>query len=113
MKKSMLVVCLVAAFAVTGCASYGNSAAADQKTVGQIQKGKSTKADVERIMGKPNQGSFEDGRSVWFYQNINVSGMALVPFASLLTNTMDEQNVTIYFDKTDVVEAVEVGGSKL
>lgn len=119
MKKSILVVGLAAVLVggLSACApgapGYGNAAARNENALDQIHKGVTTKADVQRLLGTPTSPYQEDGRSVWQYQHIEVSALAIVPFASMVTNTMDEKNVNIYFDKTDIVEAVEIGGQKL
>ncbi len=116
MKKSILVIGLAAVLVggLSGCApGYGNASARNENALAQIHKGVTTKADVQRLLGTPTSPSQEDGRSVWQYQHIEVSALAIVPLANMVTNTMDEKNVTIYFDKKDVVEAVEIGGQKL
>lgn len=113
--RAALVIGLCALFSVglTGCMNVGNTSASDANAIAQIQKGKSTKSDVRRIMGEPNNPYMQDGKSAWHYQHITTSALAAVPFASMVTNTMEEKNVTFYFDKNDVVEGIESGGTKM
>lgn len=42
---------------ITGCATAGNPAVMDQSVVSQIEIGKSTKADIRRLLGEPTSSS--------------------------------------------------------
>lgn len=108
--KSLL--CAVAVVAsLSGCASnYGNSSITDQDKVSQVQIGKSTTKDVETLLGKPSYVNTEEGgEQVWMYQNVNVKGSALIPFAALFGGTMKENNMQIRFNKKGVVKAIGNG----
>lgn len=60
---------LIHALLLAGCASsFGAKQITDEKVVAQIEKGKSTKADVEKLLGKPASVDFTDaGFEKWFY----------------------------------------------
>ncbi|KAG0183154.1 hypothetical protein DFQ28_001738, partial [Apophysomyces sp. BC1034] len=96
---------------LAGCASnYGNTSITDEKKVASVQVGKSTTKDVEAILGKPSFVNTEEGgEQIWMYQNVNVKGIAMIPFASLFGGTMKENNMSIRFNKKGVVKAVGNG----
>ncbi len=112
MKKAIASLCLgLAVLSAGGCATnYGNASINDESKVSAIQVGKSTTKDVERDLGKPTHVEFADnGDQVWYYENVNVKGTAMIPFASLFGGTMKENNMTIRFTKKGVVKAMGSG----
>ncbi|MDH0342097.1 outer membrane protein assembly factor BamE domain-containing protein [Chromobacterium haemolyticum] len=109
MKKAISIVLIAASLG--GCATnYGNASITDDKKVSAIQIGKSTTKDVQSTLGKPSYVSTEEGgEQVWLYQNVNVSGKAMIPFVALFGGTMKENNMSIRFNRKGVVKAVGNG----
>lgn len=110
-----LLGCGVLAVVLAGCAqNYGNSAIKDSQKVESIQVGKTTIKEVEAMFGRPSHVETEsNGEQVWMYQNVNVSGTAMIPFAAMFTKTMKEDNVSVRFSKNGVVKMVGRGESTM
>lgn len=100
---------------VGGCATnYGNTAITDDKKMSSIQIGKSTTKDVESTLGKPGYVELaESGEQVWTYQNINVKGTAMIPFAAMFGGTMKEKNFVVRFTKKGIVKSVGSGENQM
>ena len=73
-ESSVKVVCLGLFLAiVAGCASSGRKIEADK--ISQIQKGVSTRADVERLLGPPTHvGLAGDGKRILVYNHFSSDG---------------------------------------
>ena len=109
MKKILLIAICI--FGVAGCASSGNKALAKedaQSVQSKIQKGTTTKADVNKAFGKPTSvTSSSDGKETWVYSlsNVKIHGSSFIPFYGLFKNGSDinvKQLIVTY--NGDVVE---------
>ena len=119
MKKVVTISILLTA--LTACApTYQMGAAPIQSgSVEQIQKGVSTAADVQRLLGKPTTVTMMgDGRRMAFYSSYQVTSAghanpaAFIPVVGLFathtaTATSNQQTLQIIFNKQGVVEDYE------
>ncbi|RQS66336.1 outer membrane protein assembly factor BamE [Burkholderia sp. Bp8963] len=81
-----------------------------QQKISSIRVGKSTTQDVERTLGRPGDVQLEEGGAqVWTYQTVNPSVLAFIPVANLLGKSMQEDNLTVRFNKKGVVTALGRG----
>ena len=92
-----------------GCASAGQKRITDDKLIAQIVKGKSTKADLEKLLGKPTQVDFTDsGLEKWVYMYVTyqMRGTTFIPIVGMFAGGSDTQmdSLTVLFDKNGVVE---------
>lgn len=115
MKKTLLIaaVALSMGMGLTGCAtSSGNANIKNESVVSQIQSGKSTKADVQKLLGSPQYDEPDsNGDSVWTYQHLETSAVNMIPFATLVKGDMSaEQNLIVRFGSDGVVKGVGKGG---
>ncbi|MBN3792085.1 outer membrane protein assembly factor BamE [Burkholderia sp. Ac-20353] len=115
MKKiiASALVAVAAGMALGGCAT-GSTSITDEQKISSIRVGKSTTQDVERTLGKPGDVQLEEsGAQVWTYQTVKSSVLAFIPVANLLGNSMQEDNLTVRFNKKGVVTALGRGQHKL
>jgi outer membrane protein assembly factor BamE (lipoprotein component of BamABCDE complex) len=103
-----LALCLVA-----GCASSSYGTKLDKNKVAQIQKGVTTRAEVEQMLGQPeNVSLMGDGRRMMMYSytesNAHVKGTSFIPIAGAFMGgsegTMHHQQLQVVLNKNDVVE---------
>lgn len=106
---------LLAAIGImAGCASHGNREIADESKVSRIQKGKSTKADVVALVGKPTEVDFtEAGLEKWkyTYTTASVRGTNFIPVVGIFAGGTDTETdtLTILFSKDGIVENIGRG----
>lgn len=103
----------LATVASFSCAVHGNKSITDPKIVAQVEKGKSTKADVKKVLGEPATVDFSDtGLEKWIYvyTKAQVRGTTFIPFAGNFVGGTDTKTdtLTVQFDKEGVV--MNVGG---
>lgn len=92
MKRSALRgLWLCAALVLAGCLTVGRDFPADQ--VGQIQIGKTTRDEVQRIFGEPWRTGIEDGRRTWTYGRYRYK----------LIGTTETRDLVIRFDPNGTV----------
>lgn len=74
MKKLICISFLAATALVAGCASRGHDF--DSSKVSQIQKGKTTEADLVALLGEPTNRQNRNGQTtlVWMYSHTNGFG---------------------------------------
>lgn len=113
MKKHFLVSgAIIAAFALTGCASVGNETLRKETevSVGQkIVQGKTTKPEVKAMFGSPTKTTFTDGGlEVWNYDFSNVSADAIsyVPIVNLFGASASgkKKELVVMFDEANIVK---------
>lgn len=89
-----------------GCASVGHEM--DMAQVQQIQKGVTTRADIERLFGKPmsSTGS-SDGTSMamWLYSSASSNARNFIPIVNLVSTKIDtkSQTLNVQFDAKNLV----------
>ncbi len=87
---SLAVVLLVVM--ATGCRTIGKDF--DQQVVTRIEKGKTTKAQVQDWLGAPYEKGMQEGLESWTYR-----------FIKATINKEDSKELTIWFEKSGVVNA--------
>ncbi len=92
--KQMWLLCLV--LVVTGCATSGNPSVQNDALIKQVIAGKTTKAEVTKLLGTPNitYKSDENGKPVeiWSYafSSFESNPALYIPVVGLLALTSDE-----------------------
>ncbi|MGG7606064.1 hypothetical protein [Massilia sp. BKSP1R2A-1] len=113
MKKQILTcVTIVAALALTGCASVGSESLRKETeaTVSQkIVQGKTTKSEVRAMFGSPTKTSFTDGGlEIWNYDFANVSADAIsyVPIVNLFGASASgkKKELVVMYDEKNIVK---------
>jgi len=94
----------------TGCMSSGNKIAAAD--VNQIQKGVTTRAEVEQKLGPPAfSGIYPEGKRMlqYNYYESTSDGRYMIPVVGLFSGsgTQKQQMLQIIIDKNGIVEDVE------
>ncbi len=91
----------------SACVSAGTRAITDSRTVGEIEVGKSTQADVMALLGCPLTASYGDqGEETWRYASTTIYPgptafvLVLKAFTSPLQETTRELTVTFSPDGT-------------
>jgi len=102
MKVTMLGVALLC----SGCWSYG--AKIDDTKLAQIERGKSTRADVEALIGKPATVDFTDsGLEKWIYlhSRSQMRAASLIPVIGIVAGGADTktETLTVLFNTGGVV----------
>lgn len=109
---SKALVWMLGTWFVTSCipqtkSEHGNARISDAKLVAQIEKGKSTKADVKRLLGEPMIVDFTDAgfeKWIFMFTTSQIKGSMFNPKADTQSDTL-----TIQFDKEGVVQNLGVG----
>jgi len=115
MKTKFLASILALVFlAIGGCASVGTKI--DMAQVQQIKKGSTTRADMERMFGKPmNVSLMPDGRTMamWFYSKASNNVQNFIPVVNLVQTKIDTQTQTlqVFFSPDGVVESFATNDS--
>lgn len=96
-----------------GCASTSHGTKIDTQNVSRIEKGVTTRAEVEQMFGPPmNVGLMGDGRRSMMYQymetDTKVKGTSFIPFAGPFMGgskgTTRTQQLQVILTKDEVVE---------
>jgi len=113
MKKQILASgAMLAALALTGCASVGSESLRKETEVTVSQKvvqGKTTKSEVRAMFGSPTKTSFTDGGlEIWNYDFTNVSADAIsyVPIVSMFggSSSGKKKELVVMYDEKDIVK---------
>jgi outer membrane protein assembly factor BamE (lipoprotein component of BamABCDE complex) len=107
---------LLAVVVMAGCSSVGNREIADDSRIAKIEKGKSTKADVEALVGKPTTVDFTDGgleKWLYVYTTSQMRGASFIPVVGIFAGGSDinSDTLTVLFSKEGIVENVGRGKS--
>lgn len=102
--KTILAIAFVALLA--GCASSGRKF--DTMAVGMVQKGTTTKAEVQKLVGLPqNIGRDSDGNETWTYSytRATAKGTSFIPIAGAFMGGVDtqDQRFVVKFNPEGVV----------
>lgn len=109
---AVLFACLVG-----GCASSSHGTKIDNDKVSRIEKGATTRAEVEQMFGPPTHTSLMgDGRRMMTYQYMEskqqVKGQSFIPVAGAFMGgtkgTMRTQQLQVVLGKDNVVEDYEL-----
>ncbi|MGC8806410.1 MAG: outer membrane protein assembly factor BamE domain-containing protein [Thiomonas sp.] len=110
-RRSAFAATVLAAALLAGCASAGNEALSKQTSASlnqHIQKGVTTKEQVQAILGQPQSVSFNGGQEQWTYNFAHATPTAVdfVPLVNLFVHhaNVDHKMLVILFDKNGVVE---------
>lgn len=106
-KISAIALTLLAFSLLAGCASVGNKI--EMANVAQLQKGVTTRADMERLFGKPMSVSLlPDGRTMamWFYSKASNNAQNFIPVVNLVQTKIDTHTQTLqaFFTADGVLE---------
>lgn len=104
-----LILCFASGCAIPVSRSSGNPI--DPDKVAQIEKGKTTRAEIEAMFGKPiSTAMLMDGRRALSYNYSNTKMTAFstpIPFTGRAQGTIQTQILQIYISKDGVVEDFE------
>lgn len=112
MHHTLRVIFLLSALALAGCASVGNQQLRHetQESLAQkIEKGVSSKADVQARLGSADSTSFTDaGNEIWTYRHIKSTAKAInyIPVANWFAGgaNQDKRELVILFDENGIVK---------
>lgn len=115
-KRGMLSALCAALLMFTGCAlspiEQSSGTPIDSAKVAQIIKGKTTRAEVEALLGRPDQTSLvADGRRMMVYNYQATSAKvndAIMPWNLRANVSMRMQTLQIFLSKDGVVEDFEL-----
>jgi outer membrane protein assembly factor BamE (lipoprotein component of BamABCDE complex) len=95
-----------ATLALTGCASTSQGRKFDDSYVAQIQKGKTTKAQIRQNLGEPVSTSLSADTETWTYSYSDAYGRGYVQAATfgLVRQKSDDQMLIVVFKGDVVVE---------
>lgn len=126
----MIHLLLIAALTLAGCYSSGNADIKKQEMVAKVQIGKSTKEDVRRLFGDPNQISRQSSEVVnpvdttkmitlveyWSYihGNARADAKSYIPFVGGLVggSSYDSEVLRVGYDAKGVVQHVSSESAK-
>jgi len=105
---------------LVGCASSGNEKVRNETKENleqQIQKGKSSKQNVQDLFGDPDEISFTDsGNEIWRFRHSVATSKPInfVPYANIFSHGMDVKNkmIVFMFDKKGIVQNYTFSDSK-
>ena len=111
LRRFTFAAAVLAAALLAGCASAGSEALSRQSSTSlqqHIQKGVTTKAQVQAILGQPQSVSFNGGDEQWTYNFAHATPTAVdfVPVVNLFVHhaDVDHKMLVILFDKNGVVQ---------
>ncbi len=111
LRRFTFAAAVLAAALLAGCASAGSEALSRQSCTSlqqHIQKGVTTKAQVQAILGQPQSVSFNGGDEQWTYNFAHATPTAVdfVPVVNLFVHhaDVDHKMLVILFDKNGVVQ---------
>ncbi len=107
---------LLVSFFLSGCSGTygaGDRRPADSGVVQKILPGKSTKADVERILGQPRRVTFPDlRRELWTYLYSQAKNYVLFIELNHDGANYKDTNLTVEFDQRGIVRRIGKGEVK-
>jgi outer membrane protein assembly factor BamE (lipoprotein component of BamABCDE complex) len=122
MKSTILpvLVCVTALF-VAGCASKGNESLRKETEVSigsKLTEGKTTKAEVRKILGSPLKTSFTDGGleiSTYEFDNVTSDAINYIPVLNWLGSSASgtRKELVILFDRANVVQRFSMSESNI
>jgi outer membrane protein assembly factor BamE (lipoprotein component of BamABCDE complex) len=102
----------VLAIGIAGCTEEGQRQVGDPGRVSQIQRGITTRSQIQALFGNPQHTSYnEDGGESWSYSHLLIPPTAYIlgPFGG--NSFMQSSHLSIEFDKAGVVKAYSTSGS--
>lgn len=117
MKNIFLIMSLIAALGLAGCASTMGNESVAQVTAADVKQkiivGKSTKKDVEQQFGKPVTVQSGKNGDTWIYQygQAKLDAVSYIPLVGMYLGGADSKSktVTVEFNKTGVVREATYG----
>jgi len=103
------------ALLLSSCAAVGNKAITDPKVTSKIEKGKTTKAEISKLLGSPSSVDFsDDGRFekwVYVYTKSQVRGASFIPIVGSFAGGTDVRmdTLTIQFSEAGIVQNLGKG----
>lgn len=120
MKPSILLTAIcVAALTLVGCASTGNESLRKETeaSIGtKLTEGKTTKAEVRKMLGSPLKTSFTDGGlevATYEFNNVTSDAINYVPVLNWLGSSASgtKKELVILFDKGNLVQRYSMSES--
>jgi hypothetical protein len=117
----MIHLLLVALLTLTGCYSIGNADIKSKDLIAQVQIGKSSKADVQRLLGEPygvSRGKLPEARPgdasygmtmdewwMYFYSKYETGATSFIPYVGWLVGQKKEEysHFAVGFDGKGIV----------
>ena len=120
MPKLNSIVALALCILLSACASSGNEKIRSETKEGleqQIQKGKSSKQNVQDLYGDPDEITFTDsGNEIWRFKHSLATSKPInfVPYANIFSHGMDVKNkiIVFIFDKKGIVQNYTLSDAK-
>jgi outer membrane protein assembly factor BamE (lipoprotein component of BamABCDE complex) len=115
-----VLVC-VTALVVAGCASKGNESLRKETEISigsKLTEGKTTKAEVRKILGSPLKTSFTDGGleiSTYEFDNVTSDAINYIPVLNWLGSSASgtRKELVILFDRANVVQRFSMSESNI
>jgi outer membrane protein assembly factor BamE (lipoprotein component of BamABCDE complex) len=111
----------VTALSLFGCASKGNESLRKETEVSigsKLTEGKTTKAEVRKILGSPLKTSFTDGGleiSTYEFDNVTSDAINYIPVLNWLGSSASgtRKELVILFDRANVVQRFSMSESNI
>jgi len=115
------LIIVISAVAIGGCASSGNVSIAEATNTSfasQLQKGRTSQAEVRRIFGDPLKTSFSsNGNETWEYEFARLQSKPtnFIPYVSLVHSGEDgeKKSLVVFFDKSKIVQDYTMSTSQV
>jgi outer membrane protein assembly factor BamE (lipoprotein component of BamABCDE complex) len=105
--KTYLLCTALSGVLVVGCLHVETGKPIDADKVSQIQKGVTTRSEVEALLGQPMSVAMTgDGRRVLIYNYYKASGTA-APFVGMVNNHSASQRLQIFMTTNNIVQDFE------
>jgi outer membrane protein assembly factor BamE (lipoprotein component of BamABCDE complex) len=116
-----LLVSILMACALAACASSGNDSIAEatgESVARNLQKGRTTQAEVRKLYGDPMKTSFKsNGFESWEYEFVRMQSRPtnFIPYVNLVHSGADgeKKSLVIFFDRGKVVQDYTMSNSKV
>lgn len=108
-KSLTLIAMMAAVMGLTGCAyGSGQLGKTDSATIEQkLVKGKTTKAEVETLLGDPTSKTKKNGKEIWVYAHASMDNTIFIPIVGLFAKGKTKE-VHVEFNSRGVMQSYEV-----
>ena len=108
-KSLTLIAMMAAVMGLTGCAyGSGQLGKTDSATIEQkLVKGKTTKAEVETLLGDPTSKTKKNGKETWVYAHASMDNTIFIPIVGFFAKGKTKE-VHVEFNSRGVMQRYEV-----